>query len=96
MQKLGVNAYRFSIAWPQVLPAGRGDTNEAGLAFYDRLVDGLLDAGIEPWICLYHWSLPQAMQDQGGWLNRDIAGWYADYAALIAKRFGDHVRKDIA
>ncbi len=92
MRGLGVGAYRFSVSWPRVLPAGRGAANEAGLAFYDRLVDGLLAAGIEPWLCLYHWDLPQALQDQGGWLNRDIAGWFADYATLIARRFGDRVR----
>ena len=65
MRELGVGAYRFSVAWPRVLPAGRGAANEAGLAFYDRLVDGLLAAGIEPWLCLYHWDLPQALQDAG-------------------------------
>jgi len=91
MRDLGVGAYRFSVAWPRVLPAGRGQANEAGLAFYDRLIDGLLAAGIEPWLCLYHWDLPQALEDQGGWLNRDIAGWFADYAQLIATRFGDRV-----
>ena len=93
MRDLGVGAYRFSIAWPRVLPMGRGAANEAGLAFYARLIDGLLAAGIEPWLCLYHWDLPQALQDQGGWLNRDIAGWFADYAQLVASRFGDRVRR---
>jgi beta-glucosidase len=93
MRELGVAAYRFSVAWPRVLPSGRGAANEAGLAFYDRLVDGLLAAGIEPWLCLYHWDLPQALQDHGGWLNRDIAGWFADYATLIARRLGDRVRR---
>ncbi len=93
MRDLGVGAYRFSVAWPRVMPTGRGTVNEAGLAFYDRLIDGLLTAGIEPWLCLYHWDLPQAIQDQGGWLNRDIAGWFADYATLVARRFGDRVRR---
>ncbi len=93
MRDLGVNAYRFSVAWPRVMPDGRGSINEAGLAFYDRLIDGLLAAGIEPWLCLYHWDLPQALQDQGGWLNRDIAGWFADYAKLIATRFGDRIHR---
>ncbi|MFI4998306.1 MAG: GH1 family beta-glucosidase [Reyranellales bacterium] len=92
MRDLGVGAYRFSVAWPRVLPAGRGAANEPGLAFYDRLIDGLLAAKIEPWLCLYHWDLPQALEDQGGWLNRDIAGWFGDYAGLIARRFGDRVR----
>ena len=93
MREIGVKAYRFSVAWPRVMPAGRGAANEAGLAFYDRLIDGLLAAGIEPWLCLYHWDLPQALQDQGGWLNRDIAAWFADYATLIADRYGDRVRR---
>lgn len=93
MRSLGVKAYRFSVAWPRVLPTGRGVANEAGLAFYDRLVDGLLDVGIEPWLCLYHWDLPQALQDLGGWTNRDSAGWFADYARLIAGRLGDRVKR---
>ncbi len=93
MHKLGVQAYRFSVAWPRVLPQGAGNANEAGLAFYDRLIDGLLAKGIEPWLCLYHWDLPQALQDRGGWLNRDVAQWYADYATLVARRFGDRVRR---
>lgn len=93
MHKLGVQAYRFSVAWPRLLPSGKGPPNQAGLAFYDRLIDGLLEAGIEPWLCLYHWDLPQALQDLGGWENRDIAGWYGDYAALIARRYGDRVRR---
>ncbi len=92
LKTIGVGAYRFSVAWPRVLPGGRGKVNEAGLAFYDRLIDGLLEAGIDPWLCLYHWDLPQALQDEGGWLNREITGWYADYAALIGRRFGDRVR----
>ncbi len=93
MRDLGLKAYRFSIAWPRVLPRGRGAANEAGLAFYDRLIDALLAAGIEPWICLYHWDLPQALQDLGGWQSRDITGWFGDYAALVAHRYGDRVKR---
>lgn len=93
MQRLGVQAYRFSVAWPRVLPQGRGAPNEKGLAFYDRLVDGLLAAGIEPWLCLYHWDMPQALDDLGGWTNRDSAAWFADYAALVAARYGDRVKR---
>lgn len=93
MRELGVAAYRFSVAWPRVLPQGRGAVNEAGLAFYDRLIDALMAAEIEPWLCLYHWDLPQALDDLGGWSNRDAAGWFADYAALIARRFGDRVKR---
>src|SRR3954452_3626222 len=88
MREVGVGAYRFSVAWPRVLPTGRGEVDEAGLAFYDRLGDRLLAAGIEPWLCLYHWDLPQALQYRGGWLNRETAGWFADYASLIARRVG--------
>jgi beta-glucosidase len=93
MRWLGVDAYRFSIAWPRLLPRGRGAPNPAGIAFYDRLIDGLLEAGIEPWACLYHWDLPQGLQDLGGWPNRDSAGWFADYAALCARSFGDRVKR---
>ncbi|MCA0248485.1 MAG: beta-glucosidase [Proteobacteria bacterium] len=93
MQQIGVSAYRFSIAWPRVMPLGRGAANEAGLAFYDRLVDRLLAADIEPWICLYHWDLPQALQDAGGWVNRDVVSWFADYARLVADRLGDRVKR---
>ncbi len=93
MKDIGVGAYRFSVAWPRVLPRGRGRLNEPGLAFYDRLIDKLLETGIEPWLCLYHWDLPQALQDLGGWTNRDSAGWFADYAALLARRYGDRVKR---
>ncbi|MGJ4928968.1 GH1 family beta-glucosidase [Bradyrhizobium sp. HKCCYLS2038] len=93
MRALGLGAYRFSVAWPRVLPQGRGAANEAGLAFYDRLIDALLAAEIEPWLCLYHWDLPQALEDLGGWQSRDIAGWFADYAALVARRYGDRVKR---
>lgn len=93
MQRLGVQAYRFSVAWPRILPLGRGRANETGLAFYDRLVDAILAAGIEPWLCLYHWDLPQALDDLGGWTNRDCVGWFADYTALVAARYGDRVKR---
>ena len=93
MRDLDVDAYRFSVAWPRVMPTGRGAVNEAGLAFYDRLIDKLIAAGIEPWLCLYHWDLPQALQDSGGWTNRDCAQWFADYAALIGRRYGDRVKR---
>jgi beta-glucosidase len=93
MRELGVKAYRFSVAWPRVLPLGKGAANEKGLAFYDRLIDALLQAGIEPWLCLYHWDLPQALGDLGGWTNREIAGWFGDYASLIGRRTGDRVKR---
>lgn len=93
MQSLGVDAYRFSVSWPRVQPRGRGAVNETGLAFYDQLIDGLLEAGIEPWLCLYHWDLPQELSDLGGWTQRDIAGWFADYTATVARRYGDRVKR---
>jgi beta-glucosidase len=92
MQELGIQAYRFSISWPRVLPSGRGPANSAGLDFYDQLVDGLLAAGIQPYVTLYHWDLPQALQDLGGWGNRDTAYWFADYADLVSRRLGDRVQ----
>lgn len=93
MKRLGVQAYRFSVAWPRVQPLGQGSANEPGLAFYDRLIDELLAAGIEPWLCLYHWDLPQALADAGGWTSRESAAWFADYATLVATRFGDRVKR---
>jgi beta-glucosidase len=91
MAELGLTAYRFSISWSRVLPEGRGQSNPAGLAFYDRLVDRLLERGILPVATLYHWDLPAALDDLGGWLERDIAGWFADYSALVVRRLGDRV-----
>jgi len=92
MRDLGIDAYRFSVAWPRVQPAGRGAANPAGLAFYDRLVDELLDSGIQPWLTLYHWDLPQELEDAGGWPERDTAYRFADYAMLVFDRLGDRVR----
>ncbi|MEN3306532.1 MAG: beta-glucosidase [Micromonosporaceae bacterium] len=91
MRQLGLDAYRFSIAWPRVLPDGTGRVNEAGLDFYDVLVDGLLEAGIRPFATLYHWDLPQALQDRGGWPERDTASHLAEFAAVVAARLGDRV-----
>jgi beta-glucosidase len=89
---LGLNAYRFSIAWPRILPTGTGGVNEAGLDFYDRLVDELLAHDIAPFATLYHWDLPQALEDAGGWPVRATAEAFADYAAIVAARLGDRVR----
>ena len=91
MRELGLGAYRLSTAWPRILPEGRGDANLKGLEFYDRLIDAILEAGVEPWICLYHWDLPQALEDRGGWQNRDTAHWFAEYAHLTVRRLGDRV-----
>jgi beta-glucosidase len=93
MAELGANAYRFSIAWTRVLPDGTGAVNEAGLAFYDRLVDELLGRGIEPLVTLYHWDLPQALQERGGWTSADSPHWFAEYASVVAARLGDRVRE---
>lgn len=91
MRQAGFTAYRFSIAWPRVLPDGVGTVNAKGLDFYDRLTDALLEAGIRPMPCLYHWDLPQSLQDKGGWMTRDCAGWFADYAGVVASRLGDRI-----
>lgn len=88
---LGVGAYRFSVSWPRVQPDGQGAFNEAGLAFYDRLVDGLLARGIKPYLTLNHWDLPQALQDQGGWASRDTVHRFVAYARHVAARMGDRV-----
>ncbi|MCQ4083132.1 GH1 family beta-glucosidase [Streptomyces sp. RB6PN25] len=92
LKGLGVDAYRFSIAWPRVQPTGAGPANQAGLGFYDRLTDGLLEAGITPVPTLYHWDLPQALEDRGGWPARETAYRFADYAAVVAGRLGDRIR----
>jgi beta-glucosidase len=92
MAELGLAAYRFSVAWPRVRPRGGLGVNRAGLGFYDRLVDELLAAGIAPVATLYHWDLPQELEDAGGWTNRDTAAHFADYAAVVAERLGDRVR----
>lgn len=89
--RAGLKAYRFSVAWARVQPAGGGAPEAAGLDYYSRLVDALLKANIEPWLCLYHWDLPQALQDKGGWTGREVAARYSDYAALVARRLGDRV-----
>ncbi len=88
---LGVDVYRFSTSWARVLPEGRGAPNEEGLDFYDRLVDGLLERGIKPAATLYHWELPSPLADLGGWRNRDIAEWFADFTEVIMGRIGDRV-----
>jgi beta-glucosidase len=92
MRELGLKAYRFSVAWARVLPEGTGRVNERGLDFYRRLVDELLAAGIEPVLTLYHWDLPAALDDRGGWLNREISSWFAEYAEVMFRALDDRVK----
>ena len=91
MKDLGIQSYRFSLAWPRIMPQGTGEVNQDGIDFYNRLIDGLLAAGIKPTATLYHWDLPQVLQDNGGWANRDIVQQFADYATVCAEAFGDRV-----
>ena len=91
MQAAGFDVYRFSASWARVMPEGRGGVNAEGLDFYDRLVDGMLERGLKPAATLYHWELPSPLADLGGWRNRDIAGWFADYTQVLMARIGDRV-----
>ena len=91
MKQMGQKSYRFSLSWPRIQPDGTGPVNQKGIDHYSRFVDALLAAGIRPSCTLYHWDLPQALEDKGGWLNRDLAGYFADYAAVVAKALGDRI-----
>lgn len=91
LREAGFDAYRFSTSWARVLPEGKGEPNQEGLDFYDRLVDALLERDLKPCATLYHWELPSALSDLGGWTNRDIAGWFADFSEIIMNRIGDRV-----
>lgn len=93
IRSLGVPAYRFSVAWPRIFPSGRGAVNSAGLDFYDRLVDALLAADIDPWLTLYHWDLPQDLEDAGGWVRRSTVDAFAEYADVVSRRLGDRVKR---
>lgn len=92
MQQLGLRAYRFSISWPRLLPEGTGAPNQAGIDFYNRLLDKLLEVGITPFGTLYHWDLPQRLEDRGGWTSADMPEWFAEYTALAAKHYGDRLK----
>lgn len=92
MKKIGLQAYRFSISWPRVLPTGRGKVNQKGLDFYSKLVDSLLEAGIKPFATLYHWDMPQALEDEGGWPARSTAEAYVEYADVVTRALGDRVK----
>lgn len=91
MKEMGLKAYRFSINWSRVLPEGTGKVNEKGIAFYSELIDALLEAGIEPFVTLYHWELPYELYKKGGWMNSEIVEWFGEYAALVSERFSDRV-----
>ena len=91
MAELGLTGYRFSVAWSRIQPDGAGPANPAGIAFYDRLIDALLERGISPMLTLFHWDLPQALQDAGGWLNRDTTARFAEYADILGQHFADRV-----
>ena len=91
MSEMNLNSYRFSLSWPRILPSGGGAVNPKGLDYYSRLVDALLEAGIRPFPTLYHWDLPQVLQDSGGWPERDTAGRFADYAEIVVRALGDRV-----
>lgn len=92
MHSLNIRNYRFSIAWSRILPQGTGEANPSGIDFYNKLIDLSLELGITPWITLYHWDLPHALEQRGGWINREITDWFADYVALCVKHFGDRVK----
>ena len=92
MKTIGLNAYRLSLAWSRIIPAGVGAVSEKGLAFYDRLVDELLAAGVEPWITLFHWDYPLELYYRGGWLNGDSPAWFAEYTQVVLRRLGDRVK----
>jgi beta-glucosidase len=92
MKKLGLKAYRFSTAWSRFFPEGRGKPNTKGCDFYNRLVDELLENNLEPWLCFFHWDLPQTLQDKGGWANRDMVDYYCDYTSYVAETLGDRVK----
>ena len=90
---MNIPAFRFSIAWSRVLPLGTGEVNQKGIDFYSRVIDKCLKTGVEPWVTLYHWDIPQALQEKGGWENREVCDWFAEYVELCSKHFGDRVKK---
>ncbi|HEY2581745.1 MAG TPA: GH1 family beta-glucosidase [Mucilaginibacter sp.] len=92
IKQLNIPNFRFSISWPRILPEGTGEVNEAGIAYYNRVIDYCIQQGIEPWVTIYHWDLPQALELKGGWTNREIINWFSEYTAVCAKYFGDRVK----
>lgn len=92
IKEMNMDVFRFSTAWSRVLPQGTGQVNQKGLDFYHRVIDSCLEQGVQPWLTLYHWDLPQALEDKGGWQNRDITGWFEEYVNLMTKTYGDKVK----
>jgi len=92
IRDLGFGAYRFSISWPRIIPLGTGRVNEMGLDFYDRMLDEVLNQGLQPYATLYHWDLPQALEDQGGWSNPAIVDWFAEYTEVVTRALGDRIK----
>src|SRR5690606_38553401 len=93
VKQMHIPNFRFSLSWPRILPAGTGTPNGKGLDFYDRLIDHCLAKGITPWVTLYHWDLPQVLEEKGGWTNRAVLSWLTEYAACAATRYGDRVKR---
>ncbi|MFI5135253.1 MAG: glycoside hydrolase family 1 protein, partial [Chitinophagales bacterium] len=92
MHQLNIPAFRFSLSWPRIIPNGSGTLNQKGIDFYHRVIDKCLEENIEPWVMCYHWDLPQALEEKGGWTNRDSIHWFEDYIEVCAKNFGDRVK----
>jgi beta-glucosidase len=92
LKKMNFNSFRFSLSWSRILPEGKGQINQKGVDFYNRLIDTCLEKKIQPWVTLYHWDLPQALEKKGGWTNRDILGWFEEYSFIASKHFGDRVK----
>lgn len=92
IREMNFDAFRFSLAWSRILPGGTGEKNQEGIDFYHRVIDSCLEKNIQPWVTLYHWDLPQVLEDKGGWTNRDVIGWFSEYAELCTKTYGDKVK----
>src|SRR5690606_18846488 len=91
-RQLGLDVFRFSLSWPRILPDGTGATNPKGLDFYSRVIDACLKHKLEPWITIYHWDLPQVLEDRGGWTNREVVDWFLNYTDVVTRAFGDRVK----
>ncbi|HEY0900009.1 MAG TPA: family 1 glycosylhydrolase, partial [Sphingobacteriaceae bacterium] len=92
VKDLHIPNFRFSIAWPRILPGGHSEVNIKGIDFYNKVIDQCLDQGITPWVTLYHWDLPEVLESKGGWTNRDIVSWFSEYAEICSRAFGDRVK----